>query len=90
MTVLELPQGHGWKSYEGKTLDEAVTQLRQWDEDFIVQLLPKLPNIRQTHRPSWVKLEVPDTATAPWGTEWYRVGEDGRLFLHSADYDSSD
>jgi len=85
MRVLQLPQGHVRPAdFAGQTLDDALLDLRAWDAAFTEKF-----QLQAAHRPSWQELDVEDGARVPWGYEWYRVGDDGRLFLHSADYDSS-
>ena len=86
MTILQLPQGHRRDAFTGLTLAEAVRHLVAWDDAF----LEKFPQCKPYHRPSWtIWHNVAETCRAPWGYEWHRVGEDGTLSLHSADYDSS-
>ena len=85
MTVIELPQGH--PSYVGWTREQLLNYLHHRDID------SQAAHPDWYHQPSWREREIPDhevaMARAPFGCEWYAVGDDGRLFLHSADYDSS-
>ena len=46
-------------------------------------------SIRRHRWPAWREMDVADDVRAPWGFEWYAVGDDGRLTWHSAHYDSS-
>jgi hypothetical protein len=85
MTILELPQGH-YADLSGMSLGMVLVMFDKNDADF----LAKYPQCIPYHRPLWRKRDVADTATAPWGHEWYQVGADGRLTRHSAHYDSSD
>jgi hypothetical protein len=85
MTILELPQGY-YRDLSGRTLVDVLLMFGQDDAAF----LAKYPQCVPYHRPHWHTRTVEDTATAPWGHEWYQVGADGRLTRHSAHYDSSD
>jgi hypothetical protein len=51
--------------------------------------LVKHPQCAPFHRPCWVERDVPADQTAPWGCEWYEVEADGRLRMHSFEYDST-
>jgi hypothetical protein len=83
--VLQVPQGH----YSIKDTRFLVPTLHMFDERSREFLIDQ-PQCRRFHRAQWQVIEVGDAATAPFGYEWYQVGQDGFLQLHSADYDSSD
>ena len=82
--MLELSEGHvRSRAYHNVPLEDALVDLRAWDEEFYA----KHP---QTYCwPAWREMDVADDVRAPWGFEWYAVGDDGRLTWHSAHYDSS-
>jgi hypothetical protein len=84
MKILQLPQGH-YGDLTGMPELEAIAQFVVDDLTF----LERNPQCAKYHRQLWRELDVKDTATAPWGYEWYVTDEDGRLQFHSADYDSS-
>jgi hypothetical protein len=84
--ILQLPQGY-YHDLSAMALDAALTMFAEDDAAF----LRKYPQCRPYHRPFWhTWVDVEDSATAPWGHEWYQVGADGILQRHSAHYDSSD
>ena len=85
MRVLEIAQGHARpRAYDGVPLEDARLDLRAWDEEFFAK------HPKAYRWPAWQERDVADDARAPWGFEWYRVGDDGRLATHSAHFDSSD
>lgn len=85
MIVLELAQGHYGRIPEGSLKERVIRNLESADRTF----LTNNPQCAPYHRPSWRLVTVPDHMTAPWGHEWYQVLDDGRLTMHSAQYDSS-
>jgi hypothetical protein len=82
MTILELPQGY-FDRLDGTTRADAVAAFAAFNADMDA----KFPG--RSSRQFWREFDAPETATAPWGHEWWLVDEFGRLRLHSADYDSS-
>lgn len=84
MTVIEIMQGF-YGNITGNEKGETLAQFARDDAHFLVNN----PRCAAYHHPCWREREVPDTATAPWGHEWYIIDEAGRLKLHSAQYDSS-
>jgi hypothetical protein len=82
--VIQLPQGY-WPNLSGTDKDRALSAFAAADKAFLV----KHPQCAKYHRPSWREFDARESETAPWGHEWYVVDADGRLQMHSADYDSS-
>lgn len=84
MIIIEIAQGH-YRDLTGIPRASALKTFAEQDAAF----LQEHPGCVTYHRPCWSEIDVPDTATARWGTEWYTVDEAGLLKRHSAQYDSS-
>jgi len=84
--VVQVPQGYYKHGGDARFLVETLLTFAATDDQFLLDQ----PQCRKYHRQAWAVLDVSDDAKAPWGHEWYRVGEHGYLQFHSAEYDSSD
>lgn len=84
MIILEIQQGR-YTDLAGLAKADAVTQFAAHDAAYCAAH----PESAKYYQPPWRELDVPDTATARWGTEWYAVDAAGLLKRHSAHYDSS-
>ncbi len=83
MTVLEIAQGH-YPDLTGMLWDDAIRMFQRDDAQFRA----KYPASAYPYQP-WHERQVIESATAPWGYEWYIENAAGKLARHSAHYDSS-
>lgn len=84
MIILEVAQGYT-TNLSDRDKDEVVKEFERTDK----ARAERYPQTLPYHHQWWRVFEAPDNHTATWGYEWYQVMADGRLKMHSAQYDSS-